>query len=347
MSVAAADGMGVLAFREMVEKAGRRMLLNGGSGSQTPSAFPVPTASHGGTPLYSSADGGFVHLFNGFNKGYNATAEADLPPAIELMYVCRSYPTIRQENFHSGYGWPNYKFGNDGSAIVGIGDFVGSYTGGRGAFNDLEVVVINEVYRNDASRSGEIFISDSRGDLISQGAFTDSASGTRFIRNAGIGSGGHGQNQDFFGMWYTLGRTLSNADRAAVLAKLKTIYPVGKLPAKPYCRPVISWNAATGSFVVTLNYSPGRAGLPIDLSKTVVRWYLGDQKGSSTGNMLDKQSLIRATNATVLSLKRSDFPVEFPSPPSTNYLNVGVTAVDTGGNSWREVSAFPFRDNQS
>ncbi len=148
-------------------------------------------------------------------------------------------------------------------------------------------------------------------------------------------------------MWYTLGRTLSNADRAAVLAKLKTIYPVGKLPAKPYCRPVISWNAATGSFVVTLNYSPGRAGLPIDLSKTVVRWYLGDQKGSSTGNMLDKQSLIRATNATVLSLKRSDFPVEFPSPPSTNYLNVGVTAVDTGGNSWREVSAFPFRDNQS
>ncbi|GAA5160152.1 hypothetical protein GCM10025770_07500 [Viridibacterium curvum] len=347
MSVAATDGSSVAAFREMVQAAGKKLSLNSGSGSQTPSTFPVPGAPHGGVPLYSSDDGGFVHLFNGFNKGYNATAEADLPPKIELVYVCRAYPTIRQENFHSGYGWPNYKFGNDGSAIVGIGNFVNTYTGGKGGFDELEVVVINEVYTNDASRTGEIFISDSRGDLISQGSFVDAASGSNFIRNAGIGSGGHGQNHDFFGMWYTLGRTLSASERLAVLAKLKTRYPIGKTPTKPHCRPSISWNSATQSFVVTLNYKPGTAGLPIDLAQTVIRWYLGDQLGSSTGNMLDKQSLFRTTDGNTLTLKRSDFPTQFPTPPSTNYLNVGVTVANTAGTKWREVCAFPFRDDQT
>jgi hypothetical protein len=347
MLVPAIDGAGVVAFPEIVQRSGKVLLLNSGSGTQAPSTFPVPSAPHGGTPLYRSEDGGSVHVFNGFNKGYIATGEADLPPHIELVYVCRSYPTIRQENFHSGYGWPGYKFGNDGSALVGIGSFVSAYSGAQGAFDDLELVVINEVYTNDASRSSEIFISDHRGDLVSQGKFNDSATGTRFIRHAGVGANGHAQNHDFFGMWYTLGRVLSPADRASVLALLKTRYPIGQLPSRPYCKPSLSWDATSQSFVVALNYQAGPARLPLDAAATTIHWYHGDQRGSPTGNPLDKQSLIRRTDGNTLTLRRADFPALFPNPPSTNYLNVGVTAVNTAGHAWHEVSAMPFRDDRA
>lgn len=348
VSVAAKEGDQVFTFKEMVEKNGRIMAYT----NQPTLIFPVPSAPHGDKPKYSQLDGGYVHIFNGFNKTYSVEnkAEADLPPFMELVYVCRKYPSTAQEQFHAGYGWPKYKFDNSGNAMVGISNFTPLKINNNksGNFPELEIVVINEIYYGGPNHFAEILISDSKGDLISQGRFTNPTNGfPNYIRNAGIGSNGHPINHDFFGMWYTLGRVLTPDQRCDMINELKKIYAIGKLPSRPYCIPSISWNQANGTFDVAINYNPGLGAtgtdIDIDLDKTVVNWYYGNAK-TSTGNPLDDQDLIATTTGRVLSLKRSDHPTRFPNPPSRNIVNVGITVFNKKGESWTEICSYPFLD---
>ncbi|MFN8436821.1 MAG: hypothetical protein U0V72_04195 [Cytophagales bacterium] len=346
-TVYSSNGDQVFGFKEMKEKKGRLLQYT----NQPTFVFPVPSAPHGDRPKYSPLDGGYVHIFNGFNKTYSVEnmGEKDLAPFMELVYVCRKYPSTAQEQFHAGFGWPKYKFDNSGNAIVGISDFTSPYSNKKGNFNDLEVVVINEVYYGAPNHFAEILISDSRGDLISQGRFVNPTNGfPNYIRNAGIGSNGHPINHDFFGMWYTLGRVLTPDDRCDLINELKKLYPIGKLPSRPYCLPTITWNSTNKTFDVTINYNPGygiAAGgdNDIDLDKTVVNWYYGNAK-VSTGNPLDDQDLIATTSGKVLSLKRADYSTKFPNPPSRNIVNVGITVFNKKGESWTEICAFPFLD---
>jgi len=355
----AVHDQGVLSIAEIVEKNGRSLdypNVTNPTSTQVPSTFPVPSALHGDVPKFSAFDGGYIHIFNGFNKAYSDNKGEDKKaPHIELVYVCRKYPTTIQEQFHAGYGFPVFKFGNTGTAIMGISKFVDFETktsDSAGNFRDLECVIVNEVYYNDAEGNGEIFLTDRNGDLISQGKFKNPNIGTsNFINNPAVGAGGHPINHDFFGMWYTLGRVLTTDQRQEVVAKLKQIYPVGKMPDKPYCLPVVKWNNAKKSFDITLNYRPGATGAAMDSSRTVVRWYGGNKRGGEvkkTGNHLDEQSFITATDGRTLSLKRADFPLKFPQPyPSNNLVNVGIIVYDKEGNHWNEVSAAPINDTNN
>ncbi len=359
-SLKAAHGKPVLLIKELVQKRGKALAYPESiePSRQAPSTFPVPSAVHGDVPLFSAYDGGYIHIFNGFNKSYSDNVgEGKLPRHIELVYVCRKYPTTIQEQFHAGYGFPVYKFGDKGSAVMGISKFVEFTTktaDKAGNFEDLECVIINEVYYNDGTGKGEIFLTDSRGDLISQGTFNElnATGGPQYIQNATVGAGGHPINHDFFGMWYTLGRVLTPEKRAEVIAKLKQIYPVGKMPDKPYCLPVLKWNSSKKSFDATLNYKPGSSGAPIDSARTIVRWYYGNKRGGEvkeTGNHLDEQDLIATTDGRTLSLVRASYSSKFPNTPlinDRNIVNVGVVVYDTQGNYWSEVSAVPLADSK-
>jgi hypothetical protein len=429
MTIPCPENAGVVAIREIVRgTATHRLAL---SSAPTPSSFPIPTDVTGSAPKFSSKEGGFVHIANGFNKAFGASFnEADLPPTIEFVYVCRKYPTTGQENFHSGFGCPQLKYASNNTTLIpGIRGFVNNaYSGLQGDFDHLEIVVLNEVYYGITVRTalttvissttaftvtipsnpivanmigkqialsaytgtgalatanytitsisgnnvtfsgtgltvgngtctltyniGEIFITDDRGDLVSQGQFLELNSGSpNFLRTFGIGSSGHPMNHDFFGMWYKLGSVLTPANRLNVLRELKKIYPIGQKPnqsvGKPYCVPVITFNNTTKVWTVAINYVPGGSGFPIDLNATVINWYGGLSLGN-TVNTLDNQFLIRTTNGNTLTLARSAFPAAFPTPyPSFNIINVGITVFDTDGNSWKEVSAVPLTDTNT
>lgn len=328
------------------------------SGSFT-SSFPVPGAPHGGVPLYYPYDGGYINVFNGWNKSYAATNESpDVAPQIDLVYVCMKIPTTGQENFHSGFGFPQFKLtSNTGRGIFGINSFVDTYTGTAGNPNTLEYAIIWERYTNDGSRTSEIFITDSRGDLVSQGTFTDATGG--FIRSAGIGSSGHAQNHRFLGMWYTLGRNLNSTQRSEVNALLKTKFKIGQKPSLPFCIPgSITFNSTSNVWSWSYTYFPGASGLAEDKNQTTIRVYIGLQPGAeqpNTGNPLDNQKYLRDSsgfvvegNGNLLSIDRDNFTHIFPSESTTNeFINIGITVRDTAGNTTGEIPGVPLNNSQA
>lgn len=343
------DGGDILCVKESIQGTKKMLfttatptdpLVNAGISGQT-STFPVPGQGTNGTYLtFYSENNGFIHFYNGFNKNMSMAAESDVAQPLEFWIVARVYQTIIQEQFCGGFQSLTYKLGNTYDGITGwsSGPFL-NLAPGKGRVNYLETAVFTFVVTGNTI---QVFISDSRGDLVDQGTVT--MTGTNFLRNWEIGSNGHPQNLDYFSSFIKFGNSTS-PDRTVILDLLKTVYPIGQKPSKPHCIPTIAYNSGTGNWNVTLNYNAGVTGYPIDLSATVVNWYHGDQLNSVTGNMLDKQSLFTTTDGNTLFLHRASWPTQFPGVSnSTNYINVGVTVFDTHGNSWREVCAIPDQD---
>jgi hypothetical protein len=307
----ATNGQDVLAIKETAQNTGSRAEFTGGTlanpitGGTQSSTFAVPGVGTRSYPKYDTSYGGSVDIFNGRNKYYESI-HSDVGLPLEVWILTRTKPTIVYEFEASGFGGQGWRRNTFGALLQWAGQS-SEYTranDGTSFPNIMELAVMHFVMH--ANKTMAVRMTDSRGDLVFQDSLTI-GSGTYYMRNQYIGSNGHPDNFDLYGTLIKYGE-LNPTQRTKILNGIKTYYPIGLKPDKPYCIPTIS-TSGSGSGVtwtVSLNYNNAGTGSAIDLATTTIRWYYADQNAAySGGNWLDFQGIIRTTDGTVTTLTRT------------------------------------------
>jgi hypothetical protein len=279
---------------------------------------------------FDTADGGFLKAYNGFNKVLECL-HSDVGGKIEFTCVFRDKPTEELEFYWSGFqaGFNEYDLATN-VAVPKNG----------------EITVMHMMADMDA-KTLTIYKTDSDGEIVQQGVTTSLGTGIYYLRNQYLFSNGHPRNLDWFALTINYGE-LTVPNRALQVSYFSQIYRIKQLPRGPYCIPTMTTTGtgATRTYHVSLNYNDGGTGLPIDAAATVIRWSYADGKNTNTGNKLDKQSLIRTTNGSVLTFIRNDYPIEFPAPHNnSNVLIIDAWCKDQSGNGHYVFPSAPIYDS--
>ncbi len=158
--------------------------------------------------------------------------------------------------------------------------------------------------------------------------------GTDALSVLGYGTNSHAAQHDFYGMWVKFG-TLNSNEHQFIYDELVKQYKPATFPDKPFADKVkINGNAAASPREWSVTYDfVAPAGASEDKTKTQYQWgYV------STSVDLNMANYFSGPNGNKPTLKRADFPAEFPSPGGNKtYIFVVVKAFDTNGNSWDHV----------
>jgi hypothetical protein len=295
---------------------------------------------------YDTADGGFLKAYNGFNKVLESL-HSDVGGKLEFTCVFRDKPTEELEFYWSGFqafrlrdmygnvvktGWAGY---NEYDLATNV------------AIPKLGEITIMHMVADMDAKTLTIYKTDSDGEIVQQGVTTSLGVGTYYLRNQYLFSNGHPRNLDWFALTINYGE-LTAPNRALQVSYFSKIYRIKQMPRGAHCIPTMTTTGtgATRTYHVNLNYNDGGTGLPIDAAATVIRWSYADGKNTNTGNKLDKQSLIRTTNATVLTFVRNDYPTEFPAPHNnSNVLIIDAACKNTANQGHYVFPSAPIYDS--
>jgi hypothetical protein len=284
------------------------------NGTQT-SMFSVPGVGTRTYPAYDTAFGGSVTIFNGRDKEFEPNPQfPDIAVPIETWHITMTKGAIVFEFQTGGYGGSGYRRNTNGPLFQWAGQSNELTRANNGTSLVPETGKINVIHTamhaNDrmavrlTSSAGDLVLRDSFL-LVRQGWFT----GPFYMRNPYVGSNGHPDNFELYGIMYFVG-IMTPQKRLDNIRRIKELFPVGLPMNRPHCLPTItvSDNVGTGerTFTVIPNYNDGGTGSPIDLNASTVTLFYGDQdRAYSGGNWLDNQGEIRTTDANTLSITRT------------------------------------------
>ena len=279
--------------------------------------------------FYNDEFGGYILVPN-VNETYWASKSfTEIPQPYDIYVVLRDLEAVSFEGYFAvGVGLRNrgdqleLKVDSKGSTFSVLMDKPTVL-----AFNKRSIVRIHVEGTNTSLWINNLQVSPSKVNIGTTGGITA----------IGYGTNSHAAQHDFYGFWMTLGRSLSKVENDSVYSKLSRIYKPGNYPDQPFANKIkVVGNAAASPREWSVTYDfVAPTGAVEDKSKTEYQW---GYYRTDSGQDLNTANYFTGPNGKMSTLKRSDFPTEFPVPGGNKtYVFVVVKVYDSNGKSWSHL----------